>query len=270
MEERVMFEKVSLFYDRLMATWNSVLKLGLKLPFSKVDRARYLRRSFAHRVADEEQMRAVLADKPSSVFPNGIVEKMADREIRWHAFWVSFFSVLCALPPDGWLMWVLILVDFVQFQVFVFVTLQKLLYLYGCKDLHGKDNLEEERSMDMMLLLVSVVMIGKSQVMRLAKSAFGLAVKQVIQRFAVRLMTRLVVLNFLRQLAKWFGIVLTKDMVVSGLSMLVPLICALVSGLITLWLFMPMMKRLHRHLRELSNEGKDPVEATMRECLSER
>ena len=124
--------------------------------------------------------------------------------------------------------------------------------------------------MDMMMLLVSVVMIGKSQVMRLAKSAFGLAVKQVIQRFAVRLMTRLVVLNFLRQLAKWFGIVLTKDMVVSGLSMLVPLICALVSGLITLWLFMPMMKRLHRHLWELSNEGKDPVEATMRECLSER
>ena len=108
------------------------------------------------------------------------------------------------------------------------------------------------------------------QVRRLAKSAFGLAVKQVIQRFAARLMTRLVVLNFLRQMAKWFGIVLTKEMVIAGLSMIVPLICALISGLISLWLFMPMVKKLHRHLRELSNEGKDPVEVTMQECLSER
>lgn len=263
-----MFEKAVNFYNRLLGMWNSVLRWGLKLPFSKVDRERYLRRVFSKHVADEAQMTVLLVERPSAVLSDCLIEEVVRKEIHRHALWVTLVSLVCAIPPDGWLMWVLILVDFVQFQVFVFIILQKMLYIYGCKDLHVQDSLKEERSLDVMMLMISVVMIGKSQVRRLAKSAFGLAVKQVIQRFAARLMTRLVVLNFLRQMAKWFGIVLTKEMVISGLSMIVPLICALISGLISLWLFMPMVKKLHRHLRELSNEGKDPVEVTMQECAS--
>ena len=50
----------------------------------------------------------------------------------------SVLSTLCALPPDGWLMWFLIVVDFIQFQIFVFIILQKMLYLYGCRDLFAK------------------------------------------------------------------------------------------------------------------------------------
>lgn len=265
-----MFEKAVNFYNRLLAMWNSVLRWGLRLPFSKVDRERYLRRVFSKHVEGEGQMALLLNERPSAVLSDCLIEEVVRKEIHRHAFWVSLVSLVCAIPPDGWLMWVLILVDFVQFQVFVFIILQKMLYIYGCKELHAQDALKEERSLDVMMLMISVVMIGKSQVRRLAKSAFGLAVKQVIQRFAARLMTRLVVLNFLRQLAKWFGIVLTKEMVISGLSMIVPLICALISGLISLWLFMPMVKKLHRHLRELSNEGKDPVEVTMQECLADR
>ena len=264
-----MFEKAVNFYNQLLSMWNSVLRLGLKMPFSKVDRERYLRRVFSKHVENEEQMAVVLNERPSAVFSDDLIERVVKKEIRRHAWWVTLVSLVCAIPPDGWLMWVLILVDFVQFQVFVFVILQKMLYIYGCKDLHAQDSLKEERSLDVMMLMISVVMIGKSQVRRLAKSAFGLAVKQVIQRFAARLMTRLVVLNFLRQMAKWFGIVLTKEMVVSGLSLLVPLICAVISGLISLWLFMPMVNKLHRHLRELSNEGKDPVETTLCECSSD-
>lgn len=265
-----MFEKAVNFYNRLLGMWNSVLRWGLKLPFSKVDRERYLRRVFSKHVADEAQMTVLLVERPSAVLSDCLIEEVVRKEIHRHALWVTLVSLVCAIPPDGWLMWVLILVDFVQFQVFVFIILQKMLYIYGCKELHVQDSLKEERSLDVMMLMISVVMIGKSQVRRLAKSAFGLAVKQVIQRFAARLMTRLVVLNFLRQMAKWFGIVLTKEMVIAGLSMIVPLICALISGLISLWLFMPMVKKLHRHLRELSNEGKDPVEVTMQECLSAR
>lgn len=265
-----MFEKAVNFYNRLLGMWNSVLRWGLKLPFSKVDRERYLRRVFSKHVEDEAQMTILLDERPSVVLPDCLIEEVVRKEIHRHALWVTLVSLVCAIPPDGWLMWVLILVDFVQFQVFVFIILQKMLYIYGCKELHVQDSLKEERSLDVMMLMISVVMIGKSQVRRLAKSAFGLAVKQVIQRFAARLMTRLVVLNFLRQMAKWFGIVLTKEMVIAGLSMIVPLICALISGLISLWLFMPMVKKLHRHLRELSNEGKDPVEVTMQECLSAR
>lgn len=262
-----MVNKVTKAYESLLSAWNSILKLGLRLPFSKVDKVRYLRHLFRKKVENETQMERILSDKPSSVLPMSRIEEITTHEIRKHAFWVTFISFLCALPPDGWLMWLLIVVDFIQFQIFVFVILQKMLYIYGCRDLFmAEDASDKNKSMDLMMLIVSVVMIGKSQMVRMAKSAFGLAVKQVIQRFAVRLLTRMAVLNILRQLGKWFGIVLTKEMVVSGLSLIVPLVCALISGLISLWLFMPMVKKLHHHLQELSEEGKDPVETVMREC----
>ena len=152
-----MFEKAVNFYNRLLEMWNSVLRWGLKLPFSKVDRERYLRRVFSKHVADEAQMAVLLDERPSSVLPDCLIEKVVRKEIHRHAFWVSLISLVCAIPPDGWLMWVLILVDFVQFQVFVFVILQKMLYIYGCKDLHAQDSLKEERSLDVMMLMISVV-----------------------------------------------------------------------------------------------------------------
>lgn len=260
-----MIEKAKKTYLKLLSAWDSILKMGLKMPFSRVDKDRYLRRIFSSKVEGDEQINLILSEKPASVFPEDVIDALAVKEIRKHALCVTVLSILCALPPDGWLMWLLILVDFVQFQIFVFVILQKMLYLYGCRSLFAEEHLSEDKSVNMMLLLISVVMIGKHQVVRLAKSAAGMAVKQVIQRFAVRLMTRMVVLNVLRQLAKWFGIVLTKEMVISSLSVIIPLLCALISGLISLWLFMPMVRRLHNHLRELSREGRDPVESALGE-----
>lgn len=264
-----MIEKALKTYTKLLGAWDSVLRMGLKLPFSRVDKERYLRRVFKSKVKSEEVMRLLIAEKPSVLFSEKVIEEMTSKEIRKHALCVTILSILCALPPDGWLMWLLIAVDFIQFQIFVFIILQKMLYLYGCRDLFEREEGNEEKSMTMMLLIISVVMIGKHQVVRLAKSAMGMAVKQVIQRFAVRLMTRMVVLNLLRQLAKWFGIVLTKEMVVASLAVIIPLICAVISGLISLWLFMPMVKRLHSHLQELSREGKDPVEIVMEQTGGE-
>lgn len=259
-----MIDKALKTYTKLLSAWDYILKLGLKLPFSRVDKERFLRRSFSNRVKNEEEMGRVLSEKPSAVFSQEVIDGVAVKEIRKHALCVTLLSILCALPQEGWLMWLLIAVDFIQFQIFVFVILQKMLYLYGCRSLF-EEGTEDDKSMNMMLLIISVVMIGKHQVVRLAKSAAGMAAKQVVQRFAVRLMTRMVVMNFLRQMAKWFGIVLTKEMVVSSLEVIIPVICAVISGLISLWLFMPMVKRLHQHLQELSLEGKDPVEAVMDE-----
>ncbi len=260
-----MIEKALKTYAKLLRTWDAVLRMGMKLPFSRVDKERYLRRLFRSKVKNEEEMQLLITERPASLFSEEEISKITTKEIRKHALCVTILSILCALPPDGWLMWLLIVVDFVQFQIFVFVILQKMLYLHGCRNLFDKETHDENQSMTMMLLIISVVMIGKHQVVRLAKSAVGMAVKQVIQRFAVRLMTRMVVLNVLRQLAKWFGIVLTKEMVVASLSVVIPLVCAGISGLISLWLFMPMVKRLHGHLQELSREGKDPVESVLEE-----
>ena len=248
-------------FSTAMAAYDSAMKRALCIPFVKVDKNRYLRRKLKNRLTDEE-LELVLNERPLSVLPMEEVKRMAKTEVRKHALIVTLLSTLSAVPQSGWLMWLGIAFDFIQFQVFVFVIMQKLLYLYGCKNL-SSDNKNLSGSAEWILLLISTIMIGKHQVMRLAKSAAGMAVKQAIQRFAVRMLTKLMVFNVLRQCAKWFGIVLTKDMLVQGVSLMVPILCAIISGLISLWLFMPMTKRLQRHLTHLAEEGKDPMESVM-------
>lgn len=248
------------WYKRAMSFYDSCMKAGLKLPFIKVDKEPFLRRKFAE--YSEQEINQIIETRPLAVVPMDVIQIKAKREAWVYAWIVTLISTIVALPPEGILMWLGIVVDFLQFQLFVFIILQKLLYLYGCKSLTDENGKLNESS-DWILLLISTVMIGKHQLVRMAKTAAGVAVKQAIQRFAVRMLTKLVVFNLLRQFAKWFGIVLTKDMIADSMEVIVPIICAIISGLISLWLFMPMTNRLRRHLSNLTEEGKDPVESVM-------
>lgn len=246
-----------------MFVYDSAMRWALCIPFVKVNKENYLRKLFAKKLTPE-QMELVLSERPLSVLSMEEVKKIAHREVCIHASLVTVLSFVAALPQSGWLMYLCIIFDFIQFQLIVFLILQKLLYLYGCHNLSSSDE-GLGNSANWMLLLISTIMIGKHQMMRMAKSVAGIAVKQAIQRFAVRMMTKLMIYNVLKQIAKWFGIVLTKDMVMSAMNMLVPLTCALISGLISLWLFLPMTNRLERHLTHVAEVGKDPVDCMMEE-----
>ena len=90
----------------------------------------------------------------------------------------------------------------------------------------------------------------------MVKSAMGMAVKQGIQRFTVRMISKFMLLNVIKQVAKWFGIIVTRDMIAQSAEYVIPFLCALVSGLISLWLFFPMMRRLRCYLLEVVKDGK--------------
>lgn len=244
----------SALYARIMSIYDSAMKAGLKIPFVKIDREKFLKRKFGRKTTPSDYQR-ILLDGPLSVFSLAEMEKITKREVRLHAIWVGVLSFLLAIPSSGVLMWVAIALDFVQFQLFVFVALQKLLYLFGCKTIL-RENENFDKSADWVLLLISTVMIAKSQVIRMVKSAMGMAVKQGIQRFTVRMISKFMLLNVIKQVAKWFGIIVTRDMIAQSAEYVIPFLCALVSGLISLWLFFPMMRRLRCYLLEVVKDGK--------------
>ncbi len=246
--------EISALYARIMSLYDSAMKAGLKFPFVKIDREKFLKRKFGKKTTPEE-FQKILDESPLAVLSLAEVEKITKREVRLHAIWVGVLSFLLAIPSSGLLMWAAIAVDFVQFQLFVFVVLQKLLYLFGCKTIL-RENENFDKSADWVLLLISTVMIAKNQVVRMAKSAMGVAVKQGIQRFTVRMISKLMVLNVMKQVAKWFGVIVTRDMIAQSAEYVIPFLCALVSGLISLWLFFPMMRRLRCYLMEMVKEGK--------------
>lgn len=250
----------SALYARIMSMYDSAMKAGLKIPFVKIDREKFLKRKFWRKTTPIEYQK-VLSDGPLAVFSLAEMKKITKREVRLHAIWVGALSFLLAIPSSGVLMWVAIALDFVQFQLFVFVALQKLLYLFGCKTIL-RENENFDKSADWVLLLISTVMIAKSQVIRAAKSAMGMAVKQGIQRFTVRMISKLMLLNVMKQVAKWMGVIVTRDMIAQSAEYVIPFLCALVSGVISLWLFFPMMRRLRCYLMEVVKKG-DAIDDVM-------
>ena len=100
------------------------------------------------------------------------------------------------------------------------------------------------------MLLSTTIMIGKHRITNMLKSAIGFLSKQLIQRYGVKILTRFSIITLFRQLAKWLGITLTKEMVLDGFEMIIILLCAVISGIISYWLFVPMARKLQRHLRE--------------------
>ena len=96
---------------------------------------------------------------------------------------------------------------------------------------------------------VAVKMQGtmlKHKVIKQAKKSVGKIGKWLIKK-GVRFL-RGPVQALMRQILKWFGITLTKDVVETSLNLLMALGCATVAGLISYWLFVPMAKRLENEL----------------------
>ena len=79
-------------------------------------------------------------------------------------------------------------------------------------------------------------------VMRQVKSVVGIAGRMLLKR-GVRFF-RGPIQVVCRQIFKWSGVVVTKEVVLAGLGILVNLLCAVIAGMVSYWLFLPMATHL--------------------------
>ena len=196
-----------------------------------------------------QEMGGTIASRYTRLIPR---QEAAKKIIAKHALWVTLISAISAIPT-GWMMNPCFIIDIIQFQIHVFAVSQKLLYLY-----EDEEKLTEYSSdtATQLMILMTPIMIVKQQFTRMLKSATGVVTKQVIQRFTIKALTQFSILNIVRQVAKWFGIVLTKETLLEGIDVAIIIICAIISGLISLWLFKPMANNLMKYLKEeTKNQG---------------
>ena len=52
----------------------------------------------------------------------------------------------------------------------------------------------------------------------------------------------------MRQGFKWCGVVVTREVVEGGIDLMVTLLCAVIAGFVSYWLFMPMLRGVKRAL----------------------
>ena len=228
-----------------ISLWNKTLKSAIALPLVRVEREAFLRKELAL-YCTNEQLDIAISESPIKVLTKKQINRIANGCIKYHLTLVCAASALAGVP-GGWGMLATVPADIAQFYGHVFALTQKLLYLYGWKDLSDeKGQLNDEAAQ--ILTLFTGVMMGA----QIANDVLNNIIKAFAEQVAVRLpkqaLTKSAIYNAIKQVAKWIGIKLTKDSFAKGASKVIPLIGAPISAGVTYWTFKRMANRLKRFL----------------------
>ncbi len=223
-------------------TWDSVMDVALRMPGVKVDRNTYLEKAFSPYgdVSELENKR------PVDVFDIEIVSKTANDAIKAQTRTVTSISTLAGIP-GGLAMAATIPADLAQYYYHVLVIAQKLCYIYGWPDLQDENGEIGEGARSILTIFVGVMLgaqAANKAVGEIAKRFAG----QVARRLPQQALTKGFIYPIVKQVAKWIGVKMTKDIFAKSLSKAVPIIGGGVSGVITFATFKPMAKRLQKEL----------------------
>ena len=253
--------------EKSISVWNKVLTAALKVPGAKVNREEYLKKEFS-KYYDESTVCTIIENGYKNVdVDKKIIEKIAKSAIRFHASIATSISFAAGLP-GGWWMAGTIPADLTQYYFHVIVIAQKLAYIYGWP------SFEEEESPDEFLGLLTLflgVMSGlKTANLAVGKLANSLA-KEVGKRVPQKALTKNGLYNIVKQIAKWFGVKLTKEQFGKVLEKIIPFVGAFVSGTLTVSTYLPMANKLRKYLSKLplAKGGKEYVVTEEETTLSE-
>lgn len=236
--------------------WNKVLRSALLLPGVRVDRAAYLRKEFAKRVAPDVVEEAIRTTPMQAGVPLATVRAVATSSIKWHRSGVSAASFGAGLP-GGWWMAATMPADVTQFFWHVSVVLQKLAYLHGWPEILVDGEEVDDETLHVFTMFIGA-MSGAAAATAALEQLGGRLSKEVATRLPREALTKWALYGVAKDVAKWLGIKLTKETFARAVSKIVPIVGGLISGTITWFTFSAMSRRLATHLDGMALNGPAP------------
>lgn len=246
------------------SSFSQVLEAAAKLPGVRIGRASYLR-SALKRYCSEDQIERAIATTPAAAgVPFEAITKAANTAIQFETSRVTGISTLAGIP-GGFAMVGTVPADLAQYFGHVLRVAQKLAYLYSWPDLFADDGDELDEATESVLTLFVGVMFGvqlaQSGVSKLSTMIAG----QVVTKLPQQALTKGVLYPVVKKVAQRLGVRMTTRIFASGVAKAVPVVGAVLSGGLTLGTFLPMSKRLQKHLAslELTKPGHRPDRAVI-------
>ncbi len=237
--------------DHKLKVWNSILKTSLSLPGARIDRSAFLKSQLSPHFSPDIVAKAIEGRPAAAGIPMDKIDDIAASCIGWHTVQVSTISFVTGLP-GGWWIAGTIPADLAQFYWHSIVTCQKLAYLYGWPELIDDDQgatTDDETLMRMTLLIG--VMMGAQGAARIVTEFAERFAMEVARRLPREALTKYGLYNFVKQIAKWISIQVTKNSFAKGLSRVIPIVGGIVSAAVSAATFIPMANRLKDHLKTL-------------------
>jgi hypothetical protein len=219
------------------------------MPGVRIKREAWLRSALKW-YCTEEQLAVAIADSPAAAgIPFSIISQAARTSIKYETSKVTGLSTLAGIP-GGLAMVGTLPADAIQYLGHMLRIAQKLAYLYSWPDLFG-DNEELDEATESVLTLFVGFMVGAQLAQTGVTQVADMIAKNVAKKLPQQALTKGVIYPVVKKVAGYIGINMTKRIFANGVAKVVPVIGAVVSGGVTLGTFLPMAKRLQKHLADL-------------------
>jgi hypothetical protein len=229
--------------------FTQVLDAAAKLPGVRINRAAYLRSSLK-RYCTAEQIEIAVAESPAAAgIPLSVITQAANTSIGYETSKVTGLSAAAGIP-GGFAMLGTVPADLAQYLGHMLRITQKLAYLYSWPDLFAEGEELDEATESMLILFVGVmfgVQIAQSGVVKVA----GMIAANVAKKLPQQALTKGIIFPVVKKVAGYIGVSMTKKIFASGVAKAIPVVGAVLSGGLSLATFLPMSKRLQKHLASL-------------------
>jgi len=178
-----------------------------------------------------------------------VITEVANTSITYETTKVSGISAVAGLP-GGLAMIGTVPADLAQYMGHMLRIAQKLAYIYSWPDLFAEGDELDEATESVLTLFVGVmfgVQIAQGGVTKLA----AMIAANVAKKLPQKALTKGLIYPVVKKVAGYIGVSMTKKMFASGVAKAIPVVGAVLSGGLTLGTFLPMSKRLQKHLASL-------------------
>lgn len=227
-----------------------VLEASARMPGVRINRAAYLRAALK-RYCSEAQIEEAIATTPAAAgISLEIITQAANTSIKFETTKATSISTLAGIP-GGLAMIGTIPADLAQYFGHVLRIAQKLAYIYSWPDLFAEENEELDEATESILTLFVGVMFGVQAAQVGVSKVSTMIAGQVLKKLPQKALTQGTLYPIVKKVATLLGIRMTKQLFAGGVAKIVPVIGALASGGLTIATFLPMSKRLQKHLASL-------------------
>lgn len=232
-----------------------IIIMGLRVKGIRINRSEFLRAEL-YKNYDEKVIEDAIKHNPMHAgIKKEEIDKIADEVIKYERNCVSGISTLLGMP-GGLAMAATIPTDIVQYYGYMLRATQKLMYLYGFPEINvdEKNNKFDSETINILTICLGVMygVAGANNALKVLAKSLGTGVEKQLMNKAL---TKGTIYPIVRNVSKWFGKKMTKEVFAGFFKKAIPVMGGLVGGGITYVSFKPCCDRLKSSLQDtmLSN-----------------
>lgn len=232
-----------------------IITLAFKTPGVHVTRANFLQKELYKNHSQAVIDKAIATTPAQAGIPSDEIDNIADEVINYERNCVSGISAALG-APGGWAMAATIPADIVQYYGYTLRATQKLLYLYGFPEVDSDEEgiRLDSQTINQLILCLGVMngVAGANNAIKGMAKALAVGVEKKLLNAAL---TKGTFYPLVKEIAKWFGIKMTKSIFAGFFKKAIPIVGGIVGGGITFFSFKPCCYRLKAALQDtmLSN-----------------